>query len=309
MLILFFAFLGRIITKYEGNVQGKFYYSTFLTFGFLLLLIDFFRLGSLSYIDLLHAPYKFSESVHHILGSLFFGTLFLSTIGEACLSISCSPQRAISCITEMLPSDFQEVTGLQECGLDHWRLEVFGEHHGAHEKMVKILMNGRKNKISQILCFSKSLWMIERIRQIDLLNQLDLSDKVRVMKLPDSIAREKLAKRILERNPSFDDLRNGRADEIERDWKDYQMRLPMLKNFDFLDYNIGDLRFMLTVCENGEKNILLITRDTGPSGTLIGIYSEESYIVEYFHDMFNRIWTANEEKIKYRSRPTEHAIR
>jgi len=233
----------------------------------------------------------FAYAISPFVGSFAVGSIVLATVGEFVLSILPPTNRSLVSVMEKLPSDFKIITGMQECGKynlrSHLGQEIKGHHHGVTDRLKLILL---KKDINQILCFSKSLWIVERVSEIEEEFEKDFSKNVKVIKLPDEIAIRKLAKQAYEGYPSLDSLLGKRAVEFDESWEDYIERLYILDRYLCEDFDIGDLRFILTEYNDGSMCIMFLTRDLGPIGNIVGMYSEEPYIIENYYNLFENIW-------------------
>jgi hypothetical protein len=292
ILGFFVVFLGRIVTKHHGVIQGRLFYSTLLSSAFLLLIINAFTtINYGGFQGLVKLPSDLLIEVHPFFGIFLIGSFFLSTAGEFILSISNSGKRSVVCIAEKLPSDFEVITGLQGCGrnrlVSHMIQEFSGKHHGIEDKLEDILTT---KAIKEIRCFSKSLWIVERIKKTERDTKLDFRSVLKVIKVPDIIAMEKFAKRSYDRYPSLDSLHSKRYLEFEEDWDKYLHRKKILTEYEWMDYDIGDLIFFIIEYIEGDRNIMILTRDTSAMGSIIGAFSEEPYIIDLYDNMFKNIW-------------------
>jgi hypothetical protein len=291
VLGFFVIFLGRIVTKHHGVVQARLFYTTFLSSAFLLLFIRLFpKYNEGGVPGLGDFLIEFSHNISPFISYFLVGSFVMATAGELILSAAPPTKRSLVNVLEKLPSDAKTVTGLQECGRSlgsHLVEEIRGNHHGVKDKLIKILV---RKEIKQILCFSKSLWIVERISELESDLNKDYREKVKVIKLPDDVAVRKMAERAYEGYPSIDSVLGKEAIEFDESWNKYVARSDILKKFHFIDYDIGDLRFIITEYADGSRCIMFLTRDKGPIGNIIGMYSEEPHIIETYYKLFNDIW-------------------
>lgn len=284
------VFLGRIITKFSGVIYGRTFLTTFITFGALVVVIQLMVIKGhdLTWDFIIHSPANFIEKTSLETIWCAIGTLVLATLGEFVLSIIPPTNRSLMCISEKFPSDFRICTGLQKSGVDMITSEILGNHHGTIDELKEVLTS---KHLKMVKCFTRSLWVIEKIETINKDYFIGLNKhNMRIIKLPDDVAEEKFAKDAFSRYPSLDYFLGRRKSQFDDTKEEYKKRLVLLEKYDTRNYDIGDLRFILVEYCDGDKVIIFLTRDTGPLGTIIGIYSEESYIIEIFNNIFNTVW-------------------
>jgi hypothetical protein len=290
LISLVAIYIGRIVTKNSGVFYGRVYYSTLLAFASLFFMFNLFILigyNNLSIEYLTKNAIGFVHKNSYIIVWAIPGTLILSTLGEFMLSKMRPTKRSLMCVSEKLPSNFLIATGMQQIGVS-LRDEVLGDHHGTVDKLREMLTS---NELNQIRCFTRSLWIVDKIEKIAEEEGILLdTQNFKIIKLPDGLAKKRLAEDACKRSPSIDYLLNRRQLEFYEDYDAYVKRSGSLYKYDVKDYDIGDLRFVIVEYSNKTRNMMIFTKDTGPIGNIVGAYSDETYIIQIFNNIFDLLW-------------------
>lgn len=291
LISLVAIYIGRIITKNSGVFYGRVYYSTLLAFASLIFMFNLFLIKGSSNLTvgyLIELVFGFVHENSFVIGGVIPCTLILATAGETILSISRPTKRTLMCVSEKLPSNFLIATGLQHSGLVSIRQEVLGNHHGTVDKLREMLT---PYEIKQIKCFTRSLWIVEKIEKIAKEKKIDLGkENFKIVKLPDEVARKSFAADACNRSPSIDYLLKRRQLEFNEDYKDYLKRCDSLYKYDVREYDIGDLRFAIVEYSDNTKKMMIFTKDTSPIGNIVGAYSDEAYVLQMFANIFDITW-------------------
>lgn len=296
------VYLGRMITKNLGVFYGKVHFSAlFLTGGVLILYRTLSALGFPDQIGLINFYINSLDGITYFISAYqyqivisFFAAIILSIVGEFLLSILKPKERKLISVLEKMPSGFLTYTGLHQRNISDISKEITGEHHGLLDKIEEILKPSEEYKIESIRCVVKSLWIIEQIDDILGKNNA-LKNNILVIKRPDRQAIFEYIDRTFERAPSLDILYDGREKSIDSFIHKYGDRIKRLKNYKARDYDLDELAFLLTEYDNGVKCLLLIVFDTGPRMNRVGLYTEESYIIDAFANLFDSAWKIAED--------------
>lgn len=300
-------FIGRIITRQQSIVSGKFYFSSIFIMSSIFLLLDFIREGrflpsvvvsgfnpytisnfyvtciniSLKYINFLYDGKTFDAKL--IVISLM-GVLFLSTFGEWCIAKLPPTQKSLMAIYDKLPSDFRVITGIT-----------------SEDDKIKHTINSMfEGKIYSVRCVTKSLRLIELIKEHLERQYNDAEDKsildYRIIRAPKDMV-------INDYRKAFDEAPLGalkiymtiirdKDHYINRYKYDYEQRLKILediKNKNIIklkDMYLGDIVFLITEDDEKNRKILFIVKDKSNLNGRVGLYSEQSHLIDIYEHMF-----------------------
>lgn len=300
ILGFFIFFMGRIVTKHYGVVEGRRFYKTILSSAFLLIAIKYLPTTyMMKLLDQARGSWVWlSNSAHNDFLPILVGSFMMATIGEAFLVLANIASQNISNITvlDMLPFNFRIVTGIQKCDSfatlkDDIVKEVYGEYHGVKNKLSSLLLR-EDPYIQQIFFWGRSIWIVEFIKNIE--NDLgrNSSNILKIIKPPDEILKEYLYKEYYEKNPSIDSIFRKSIIEAEFNdyWNKYRNRLGILKNYAYMEHNTGNLQFIIIEYSDLSKCIMFLVNDAGVLGNIVGIYTEESHIIDIYYNLFMNIW-------------------
>lgn len=299
MIVFGFAmvYLGRVITKYKGVYFGKIYFSTIFISS--ITLISFNLLTSLSIINFLEGSidlgilssflYDFITRYNYSIIQAFVGSVTLASLGELVLSVSNEKETSLLNVSELFPSDFKIISGLQNDPNLGKLIDGFRGHRIGVEDKLKVILSNKN--IIRFKCVTRSLWIIEQIDILIKENNLKIDRKeCRILKSTYESAMIEYAKFVFNRGFSIDLVLKKRSEII----KDYSLRYlersALLSAFDVKEFDFGDINYIIFECTNGSKEILFFVRDTGPRMERVGLLSHEIYIIELFEILFNKAW-------------------